>query len=345
MELRPIRVVHYGLGAIGSAIARLTAAQRGLEVVGGIDRDPAKVGRDLGDVIGLGRRLDMIISDNATELLLHTHPDVVIHATTSLFHQVYSQILDCVAARAHVISTCEELVYPYAKQAAASDELHRLAVQSGVTVLGAGVNPGFVMDLLPLLLTAPCIDIRRINVSRLIDATNRRATVLQRIGAGLTLDQFRDHVAQGTVRHVGLSESMHMLADGMGWQLARVTETIDPIIADDWVRTPHETIAPGQVAGIRQRARGWMHGRDVLNLSWEQAVGGHATEDAIHIEGTPPVDLVIRGGLHGEQAAAALILHAIPRVLAAPPGLMTVLSLPPIHYQPRPEPEQLARGH
>lgn len=343
MEPRPIRVVHYGLGAIGSAIARLTAAQRGLELVGGIDRDPAKAGRDLGDVIGLDRRLGTLVSGDATTLLLRTHPDVVIHATTSLFHQVYSQILDCVAARANVISTCEELVYPYAKQAVAAHELNRLAVLSGVTVLGAGVNPGFVMDLLPLLLTAPCMDIKRISISRLIDATDRRASVHQRIGAGLTLDQFRDHVAQGKVRHVGLSESIHMLADGMGWQLYRVTETIDPIIAADWVRTPHGTIAPGQVAGIRQRARGWMHGRDVLALSWEQAVGGGATEDRINIEGTPPVDLIIQGGLHGEQAAAALILHAIPRVLAAPPGLTTVLSLPPIHYQPRPEPEQLAR--
>src|SRR6185503_11332836 len=273
MELRPIRVVHYGLGPIGSAIARLTTAQRGLQVVGGIDHDPAKAGRDLGELIGLDHPLDVEVSADATGLLRRAYPDVVIHATTSLFHQVYSQILDCVASRAHVISTCEELVYPYAKEAAASNELNRLAVLSGVTVLGAGVNPGFVMDLLPLLLTAPCMDIKRISVSRLIDATARRASVHQRIGAGLTLDQFRDHVAQGKVRHVGLSESIHMLADGMGWQLYRVTETIDPIIAVDWVRTPHGMIAPGQVAGIRQRARGWMHGRDVLALSWEQAVG------------------------------------------------------------------------
>src|SRR5215213_9770846 len=128
MEPRPIRVVHYGLGAIGSAIARLTAAQRGLALVGGIDRDPAKTGRDLGDVIGLDHRLDTIVAADATELLRRTHPDVVIHATTSLFHQVYSQILDCVAARANVISTCEELVYPYAKQAVPAHELDRLAV-------------------------------------------------------------------------------------------------------------------------------------------------------------------------------------------------------------------------
>jgi 4-hydroxy-tetrahydrodipicolinate reductase len=245
--------------------------------------------------------------------------------------------------RSNVISTCEELVYPYAKEPDASAELNRLAKLSGVTVLGAGVNPGFVMDLLPILLTAPCVNIKRISVARTIDATNRRATVHQRIGAGLTLDQFRDHVARGKVRHVGLIESIHMLADGLGWQLYRVTETIDPIIADEWVQTAHETIAPGQVAGIRQSARGWMHGRDVLALSWEQAIGARNTHDAIKIEGTPPIDLVIHGGLHGEQAAAALILHAIPRVLAAPHGLTTVLALPPIHYQPRPEPELMAR--
>jgi len=138
---------------------------------------------------------------------------------------------------------------------------------------------------------------------------------------------------------VGLTESIHMLADGLGWQLYRVSETIDPIVADEWVRTLYGTVAPGQVAGIRQVAHGWMHGRDVLTLTWEQAVGRRDTHDAIMVEGTPPVDLLIRGGLHGEQAAAALLLHAIPRVLAAAPGLTTVLALPPLHYRPRPEPE------
>lgn len=338
MELRPIRVVHYGLGGVGSSIARLTTAQRGLEVVGGIDRDPEKVGRDLGELIGLGAPIGAPIAADATDLLRRTHPDVVIHATASLFHDVYGQILECVAARANVISTCEELVYPFAKESAAAGELDRLATRSGVTVLGAGVNPGFVMDLLPLMLTAPCVNIKRISVTRVIDATDRRPAVHQRIGAGLTLDQFRDHLAHGKVRHVGLPESIHMLADGLGWQLYRVTETIDPIIADEWVRTHYETIAPGQVAGIRQNARGWMHGRDVLSLTWEQAVGSRNTHDAIFIEGTPPVDLVINGGMGGEQAAAALVLHAIPRVLGAAPGLKTVLSLPPLHYQPRPEP-------
>lgn len=342
MELRPIRVVHYGLGAIGTSIARLTAQQRGLQLVGGIDLDPAKVGRDLGEVIGLDHALGAPVSDDAGVLLERAKPDVVIHATTSLFHQVYPQIAECVRARANVISTCEELVYPYANDPAPTAELDRLAARSGVTVLGAGVNPGFIMDLLPLMLTAPCVNIRRISVTRVVDATDRRASLQQRIGAGLALDQFRAHLARGQVRHVGLTESIHMLADGLGWRLDRVTETIDPIVADEWLRTPYLTIAPGQVAGLRQIAHGWLHGGDVLTLTWQTAVGTRETYDAIAIDATPPIDLVIRGGLHGDEAAAALILHAIPRVLAAPPGLTTVLELPPIHYQPRLEPN-LAR--
>src|SRR4051812_39855983 len=268
MELlsHPIRVVHYGLGATGSAIARLTTAQPGLAVVGGIERDPAKIDRDLGDVIGLGRAIGAPVSDDARAILARTHPDVVIHATASFFHTVYPQILECVQARANVISTCEELVYPYARNAAAAARMHQLALRGGVTVLGTGVNPGFIMDLLPLLLTAPCVNIRRIAVTRVVDATQRRASLQQRIGAGLTLDQFRDRVARGVARHVGLPESIDMLAAGLGWQLYKVTESIDPIVADDWVRTPYLTVAPGQVCGLRQVAQGWMHGREVLNL-------------------------------------------------------------------------------
>ena len=340
LDLRPIRVVHYGLGDIGRRIARLTAGQRGLQIVGGIDRDPAKIGHDLGELIGLTQPIGVAVSEDAGEVLAHTTPDVVIHATTSLFHDIYSQVAECVRARAHVISTCEELIYPYPRNAAPAAELDRLARQSAVTVLGAGVNPGFIMDLLPLLLTAPCVDIRRIAVTRVVDATERRGALQQRIGAGLALDQFRHHVERGAVRHVGLSESIHMLADGLGWRLDRVTETIDPIVAEEWVRTPYLTVAPGQIAGIHQVARGWLHGREALTLTWQTAVGARDTHDAILIDATPKVDLMIRGGLHGDEAAAALILHAIPRVLGAPHGLMTVLELPPLHYEPRPEPHR-----
>jgi hypothetical protein len=341
-HFHPIRVVHYGLGAIGTSIARLTAQQRGLQVVGGIERDPAKVGRDLGEVIGLDHPLGAPVSADANALLARTRPDIVILATAPFFHETYGQVLECVTAHANVLSTCEELVYPFQKHSVAAVKLHRLALQAGVTVLGAGVNPGFVMDLLPVLLTAPCVDIRHVSVTRVVDATERRASLQQRIGAGLTLDQFRDHLARGVVRHIGLPESIYLLADGLGWQLYEVRESADPIVANEWVRTPYLTVAPGQVRGIRQVARGFMHGREVAALTWQTSVGSiNETQDLIRIVATPPVHVVIQGGLHGDEAASALLLHAIPRVLAAPPGLTTVLALPPIHYQPRLEPDML----
>lgn len=339
MDLHPIRVVHYGLGAIGSSIARLAAQQRGVLVVGGIDHDPAKVGRDVGAVIGLDHALNAPVSNQPNALLRQVQPDVVIVATTPFFHEVYGQLQECIAARANVISTCEELIFPFENNPVAAAKLHRAAMQAGVTVLGAGVNPGFVMDLLPVLLTAPCVDIRHIGVTRTVDATSRRASLQQRIGAGLTLDQFNNHIARGMVRHVGLPESIHLIANGLGWQLHHVTETIDPIVANEWVRTPYITVAPGQIRGIRQVARGFMHGREVVVLTWQTAVGSlYDTSDTITIDATPPLNVVIQGGLHGDQAAAALLFHAIPRVLAAEPGLATVLTLPPIHYQPRLEP-------
>src|SRR5262245_56783192 len=128
----PIRVVHYGLGAIGSSIARLTTAQRGLQVVGAVERDPAQIGRDLGEVIGLAHPIGAPVSDEAGALLERTRPDLVILTTTSFFHEVYPQILACVQAGSNVISTCEDLVYPFVRDSAAVAKLHRLALQAGV---------------------------------------------------------------------------------------------------------------------------------------------------------------------------------------------------------------------
>lgn len=335
----PIRVVHYGLGEMGSRIAGLTAGQRGLQIVGGIDRDPQKQSRDLGDVLMLDQPLGLQVADNATDLLQQTQPNIVIHATTSRFHEVYSQLAECIRTGANVISTCEELVYPYDRDPVPAEQLDRLARAHGVTVIGVGVNPGFIMDLLPLMLTAPCTNVQRISIVRVIDATTRRSSLQQRIGVGMLPSQFHQHVAHGAVQHIGMIESLQMLAHGLGWRLDRVHESIDPIIAQEWIRTPYITVAPEQAAGIHQIARGWLHGNEALRLTWQTAVGIRDSHDSIQISATPSIDLQIHGGLHGDLATAALVLHAIPQVLAASPGLKTVLDISPMHFQPRPEPQ------
>lgn len=331
-DVRPIRVVHYGLGATGKEIARLVHMTPGMTIVGGIDQDQTQVGNDIGTILELDAPIGVVVSDSAAETLERTHPDIVVLATTSLLSDAYTQLITCLRARANVISTCEELVYPCQENHELASKLDHLAKLSGVTLLGVGINPGFVMDLLPLLMTAPCTCIRRIRVSRVIDATVRRASLQHRIGAGLTPTQFRNHMSDKRMRHVGLCESLFMIANSIGWEIERVDERIDPVVADDWVLAGHITIAPGQVAGMRQTATGFVQGHDAIMLDWQTFVGGTQTYDAIKIDGIPSVDLTIAGGLHGARAAAAVVLHAMRPTIAARAGLITVVDIPPMHY-------------
>lgn len=329
---RQIRVAMYGLGEIGTTIGRLMLQQPHLVLVGGIDQDSAKVGHDLGTLLGNPQPLGVSVQANATAMLRQARPEVVIIATTSFLREVFPQIRDCLAVGAHVLSTCEELVYPRASHPEIAREVDAEARAAHVAVLGLGINPGFVMDLLPILLTWPSIAIRHLRVERAVDAGARRVTLQQRIGAGLDPLAFRDWLRQRTTPHVGLRHSLQMIADALGWQLERVAETAEPIIADQWLRTPYVTVAPGQVAGIHQTARGYDHYRELIQLDWRTAIGLADTHDAIVIDGTPPIDLVIRGGIHGDQATAALMVRAVAPVIQLAPGLRSVLDLPVLHY-------------
>jgi hypothetical protein len=332
MRQQRIRVVMYGLGQIGTDIARLIARQSHLQLVGGIEQDPAKVDRDLGEIIGNPQPLGVHVRSDAAQVLRQTRPDVVVIATTSFLREVFPHVRDCLEAGAHVVSTCEELVYPVATHPEVAQDLDEEARAAGVAVLGIGVNPGFVMDMLPILLTAPSANIRHIRARRVVDASTRRATLQHRIGAGLDPLAFRGWLNQRSTLHVGLVHSLRMIADTLGWLLDHIEQDIQPIIAETWVRTPFVTVAPGQVAGIHQSAYGFIGRREVLHLDWRTAVGMPDTHDAIMINGVPPIDVLIQGGIHGDQATAALVMHAVPAVMMLRPGLRTVLDLPVLHF-------------
>lgn len=340
MEVRPIRIVQYGVGSTGQAIARLIHHTAGLELVGGIDQKPALIGKDLGKVAGLNQDLGILVTSDAEQVLNATHPDLVILATTARLHTTYPQLLTCLRARVNVISTCEELVYPYAQNRELALQIDQLARQSGTTVVGVGINPGFVMDLLPLVLTSACIDVTRIVVTRVIDATTRRATLQHRVGVGLNRTDFKHHITQSGVAHVGLPESLHLLADRIGWRIERVEETIDPMITTEWVRGNNITVAPDHIIGIKQRAVGYVNGKEAIVLNWQTSVGDLPTYDAIQIDGMPPIKIRIDGGLHGDCAAPALVSHAIRPTIAAPAGLLTVADLPLLHYSLTSRPAQ-----
>ena len=329
-----IRVMHFGLGPVGAAIAKQIAARPGFKIVGGIDIDPTKVGRDLGDVVGLSRRIGIKVSDKPAKALKSAKPDVVVLCTSSSIKEVMPQIETILKARKPIVSTVEELAYPSYTHIRQARQIHQWAKKAKVAVLGTGVNPGFAMDALPIALTAVCERVERVSVTRIQDARVRRLPFQQKIGAGLTTEQFQRKVHDGEVRHVGLTESIAMIADALGWTLDRIKDDIQPKLAQVTISSEFLAVDPGYVSGIIQDGVGYRKGEPVIRLHMEAYLGAPDPYDSIEIEGSPGLSLKIAGGIHGDVATASIVVNSIPRVLAAAPGLHTMRDLPLPSFYP-----------
>src|SRR4030088_328876 len=264
-----IRVMHFVLGPIGAAIVKQVAARPGFTIVGAIDIDPAKVGRDLGDVVGLPKRLGAKVSGDAARALKSAKPDVVVLCTSSSIKKVMGQIETILKSKTAIVSTTEELSYPGYTAIRQARQIHTWAKKAKVAVLGTGVNPGFAMDALPIALTAVCERVDRVFVNRIQDARIRRLPFQQKIGAGLTTEQFQKKVDDGSVRHVGLTESIAMIADAMGGTLDRITDNIQPKLASVTISSEFLARAPGFVCGIIQDGVGYRKGEPVIRLHIE----------------------------------------------------------------------------
>ena len=323
-----VKVVQYGCGPIGLEVAKYIFQRPDIELVGAIDTDKSLQNRDIGDVAGLNNRTGIKISSDANATLAQSIPDAVFLTTTSSLKSLYSQIEKCAKAKANVISTCEELAYPFMNNPDISINIDQIARENGVTVLGTGVNPGFIMDLWPLFMSGACRDIKFIKSVRIQDASSRRGPFQKKIGAGCTIDEFNKRVAKGTLKHMGLPESIAMIADGLGWQLDAITEEIEPIIAQSRITTDFVKVEPGYAAGVRQTGKGIKSGEPVILLVFEASVGAPKSYDAVYIEGTPNLHVTIEGGTHGDIATATITVNCIHRVIEAPAGLISMKDLP-----------------
>jgi 4-hydroxy-tetrahydrodipicolinate reductase len=323
-----IKVMHFGLGPIGAAIVKQVAVRPGFKIVGAVDIDPAKVGRDVGDVVGLSKRIGAKVSADGAKALKAAKPDVVMLCTSSSIKTVLPQIETILKAKVPIVSTTEELSYPGYTHIRQARLIHGLAKKAKVAVLGTGVNPGFAMDTLPIALSAVCERVDRIVVQRLQDARIRRLPFQQKIGAGLTTEQFQKKVNDGSVRHVGLTESIAMIADAMGWTLDRITDEIHPKLATVTISSEYLAVDPGYVAGIIQDGVGYRKGEPVIKLHMEAYLGAPETFDSVDIEGSPNLSMKIAGGIHGDVATASIAVNSIPKVLQAEPGLHTMRDLP-----------------
>ncbi|MFQ6123770.1 MAG: dihydrodipicolinate reductase [Candidatus Heimdallarchaeota archaeon] len=325
-----VKVVSYGIGVLGTRIAKAALERNNLELVGAVDIAPDKIGKDLGELLEIGKRLRIMITNDAKGLFAKTQPDVVIHTTSSYLKDVYPQLKECIEAKLNVISTCEELSYPWDKEPDLAKQVDDLAKQHGVTVTGTGINPGYLMDTLPLVLTAPCLDVKSIKVTRMMNSAHRRIPFQKKIGTGLTVDEFKQFVADKTITgHVGLVESGQMIASGLGWELDEITEyPPEPVIAEAEITTPYKAVKKGQVAGLKSVAIANKDGKPVIVLEFVAYAGNDPEYDEVSIEGTPNINERIEGGVHGDIGTVAMILNTIPKVLRAAPGLKTMTDLP-----------------
>ena len=321
MNIKPISVAQYGIGPIGAEIARLLLTKPWVKVVAAVDIDPNKIGKDLGEVIGLGREVGVKVTAS-----LDVKADVVCHSTGSRLADVAHQLKDLLGRGAHVVSTCEELSFPLDSQL--REELQHVARANNVTLLGTGVNPGFVMDKLPLTITSVCQEVKSVQIIRIQNASTRREPLQRKVGASMTVDEFRAAVDAGKIKHMGLKESLLMVGNGLGVEFTDVSEEkIDPIVAEREVVTQYLRVAPGQVAGVHQTIYG--KGRIDVSLELRMYVGAEdVAADRVIVRGVPDVEMEIKNGVHGDRATAAMVVNSIPRVVQARPGVLTMDDIP-----------------
>jgi 4-hydroxy-tetrahydrodipicolinate reductase len=316
-----IPVVVMGLGEIGRAIARSALATADLEIVAAVD--PAHAGRPLEDLVGVPCPGIEIAAD-LEEVARAAQGGVVLHATGSRLDDVAPQIEAAVRAGLSVVSTCEELAYPWLSDEARADALDRLCADRGVVVIGTGVNPGFVLDRLPVFLSHVTGPVRRVRGARVVDLARRREALRRKAGVGLSEEEFEAAAERGELGHVGLSESAVLVAKGCGLEFDEVDEEIESIIAEEG----SDLVAAGRVAGVRQVARVFLEEREVVRLELDLHVGAEDPRDEVEIDAEPPIRVVVPGGIPGESATASAVVYAARAVGALSPGLATVLDLP-----------------
>lgn len=322
-----IRIIQVGLGPIGRRMIHRIATHPRLQLVGAVDIDASLHGRDAGELANLDQPLGVNVVGDLDAV--GDDADVASVMTTSALDKCEPTLIACCEAALHVVSTCEELSYPWQTAAALARRIDDAAQATGVAVLGTGVNPGFLMDLLPLVLTGVCENVEAIRVERYQDAGQRRLPFQLKVGATLSPEQFQQKVDAGQIRHVGLTESMHMLAARLGWTLDRTRDQVNPLINHERIEGHALTIEPGQVKGVHQVGEGWIGDRRVIELIFHAEVGQARPQDRVIIRGNPGFESIIPGGIHGDTATTAMAINCIPLLQAARPGLRTMADLAP----------------
>jgi hypothetical protein len=327
-----MKAIQIGLGSIGRAVTRLLLQKPDWHIVAAIDTDPALQDRDLGDVIGREAPLGIPVMEKVP-VLQTGDVDVAFLTTVSTFRDVLPTLEALIQAGIDVVASTEELFYPYYRHAQEAQALDDLAKRHAVSVLGTGINPGFVMDTLVLVLTGVCQQVTRIAVTRVVNASGRRASLQKKIGIGLTPEAFAEQAVEHRVGLVGPVESLAFLAHVLRWHMDGFKERLVPVVADRELLTAQCSVEKGQVCGVRHLVKGMSYGKEVLSLDLRVYLEAENTRDTIYIEGTPTLESTMKSSDLEDVAAAGLLVNMSPLVHQARPGLLTMVDLPLPHFQ------------
>jgi len=327
-----VKVIIWGLGAMGGGMAKMVLRKNGMQIAGAIASRPEKSGKDLGEILGLNERTDVLVSTDVDEVL-GKKADVVLLATSSFAKEVFPQIKKIVESGKNVITIAEEMAYPAYSEPKLAESIDSIAREHGVTVLGTGINPGFVLDTLIIALSGACIDVKKITARRINDLSPFGTTVMRTQGVGTTVEEFKKGLDDGSiVGHIGFNESITMISEAMGLGIDEIKQTREPIVSKTHRESPYVKVEPGMVAGCRHTGIGLRKGEPVIILEHPQQIRPEAenveTGDYINIEGTPNINLAIKPEIPGGLGTIAAAVNMVPQVVNAKPGLVTMKDLP-----------------
>lgn len=324
----PIKVAQFGLGPIGQNCVHLLANDPRFQVVGAVDINPQFVGQAVAAVCGLEGKSCGTVHGSFEDLWAARRPEAVLHTAGSRAAVSFSQCRPMLEQGVAVVSSCEELLFPMHRAPEETRAVDALCRRSGGRILGTGVNPGFVLDVLPVALSMVACSVRGVEGRRVVNASLRRHPLQKKIGSGLAPEEFRRLWREGKAGHAGFQESLRLLAHALGWKMGTITEDLEPVIAEREVRTEFFHVQPGQTRGLHQTVSAVSDQGCRIHLDLTMALDEESPQDRVILDSEPALEVVVPGGVSGDRATVASLVNALPRLLCSAPGVRLMTDLP-----------------
>jgi len=324
-----INAIQIGIGALGKQVLQFVDEREGIKITGLVDLNPDLQGKSVRDILENSSNAAKVF-ESVSEAVSESKnkPVVAIITTVSSINKLTSQVEEAARAGLHIVTTCEEMIYPWNQHPNDAAKIDEICKEFGIACVGTGINPGFLMDYLPSVFTSVCQEVESVVVERVQDASPRRIPFQKKIGSGLTPEEFDVEKQSGRLRHVGLPESVDLIAAAMGWNLDENRETLEPVLASENITSGYKPIDKGLPAGVEQIGSGFVNGNEVIRLVFRAAVGEERSYDSISIKGLPNIKTEIEGGVNGDVATCAITVNAVKSIVTCEPGLKTMLDIP-----------------